>query len=77
VIAFLVRKAEQALFQYGILFVPQSEREANMLMTIGNSGNAVFAPAIGARAGVVVREIVPRVTVGAVILADRAPLPLG
>jgi len=36
--------------------------------------DAVFAPAIGAAACMVVREVVPGVAVGAVVLADGAPL---
>src|SRR5205823_11911908 len=38
---------------------------------------AVFAPAVGARARVVVREVFPRRAVGRVILAYRAPLARG
>ena len=38
---------------------------------------AVLVPAVGARAGVVVGERVPRVAVGAVVLAHRAPGALG
>src|SRR5262249_23692618 len=38
---------------------------------------AVFAPAVGAAAGVVVREVAPAVAVGRVVLADGRPLPLG
>ena len=38
---------------------------------------AVLAPAVGAAARVVVREVVPAVAVGRVVLAHRAPLPLG
>ena len=41
-----------------------------------DAGDAVLAPAIGAAAGVVVREVVPGVAVRAVVLAHRAPLAL-
>src|SRR5665213_4082798 len=40
-------------------------------------GEAVLAPAIRAAAGVIVRKIFPRGAAGRIILAHRAPLPLG
>src|SRR5206468_4958217 len=43
---------------------------------VGDPPEAVLAPAIGAGAGLVVGEVVPRIAVLAVVLAHRAPLPL-
>src|SRR5262249_46404459 len=43
---------------------------------VADAGEAVLAPAVGAAAGVVVRQVVPGVARGAVVLADGAPLPL-
>ena len=45
-----------------------------MLVGIAEAGETILAPAISAAAGHVVGEIVPGVAMGAVILADRAPL---
>src|SRR5207237_900484 len=47
------------------------------LAPVADSGQAVLVPAIRARAGVVVREVIPRRAVRAVILADGAPGALG
>src|SRR5271154_3280495 len=77
VIAFPVGKAEEALFQDGIFFVPQRQRQANVLVAIAKSGDAVLSPAIGAGACMVMRKITPCVAIGAVIFADGAPLALG
>ena len=44
------------------------------LLVVADAGEAVFTPAIRAGAGLIVREVVPRISVGAVVLADRAPL---
>src|ERR1700732_961358 len=66
VIAFLIRKAEQPLFQYRVLFIPQREREANMLMTIADARDAVFTPAIRSRTSVVMGEVIPSVSARAV-----------
>src|SRR5688572_27012480 len=74
-VAFVVGQPEEPLFENRILAVPESQAEAKMLLVIGNAGDAVFAPPVGARAGMVVREEVPGVAVLAVILADGAPLP--
>ena len=43
-------------------------------MVVTNPGEPVLAPVIGARACLIVREVVPGVAVFAVVLADRAPL---
>src|SRR5277367_2498757 len=74
VIAFAVGQAEQPLLQNGVLAVPEGQRETESLMIVGNAGDTVLAPAIGARAGLVVAEIVPGVAPLAVVLANRAPL---
>jgi hypothetical protein len=75
VIAFRARETEQALLQDGIGFVPQGEREAQPLLVVTETGDAVLAPAIGARARMVVRKVIPGLAFGAVVLAHRAPLP--
>ena len=53
--------------------VPQRQREADVLMPIGDAGEPVLIPAIGSRAGVIVRKVVPRGAVRAVVFADGAP----
>ena len=77
VIALVPGEAEEAFLEDGVAAVPEREPEAHHLMTVADSCNAVFAPAISARARVVVREIFPSRAVRAVIFADRAPLALG
>ena len=76
VIAFEIRQTEKPLLQNRVLLVPQSERKADVLMAVAKSGNAIFAPAVRARTCVIVREIVPRVAIRAVILAHSSPLAL-
>ena len=76
VVALVAGQAEDPLLEDRVAAVPEREREAEPLLDVGEAGQAVLAPAVGPRAGVVVREVVPRLAVGAVVLADRAPLPL-
>src|SRR5271168_338637 len=76
VIGLAVGQAEHPLLEYRILAVPQGERETQPLMVVADPGEAVLAPVIGARTGLIVAEIVPRITVLTVVLADRAPLAL-
>src|SRR5262245_32538277 len=75
-VAFAVGEAEEPLLEDLVLPVPQREGEAQVLLVIGNAGDAVLAPAIRPRAGVIVGEEVPGIAVLAVILAHRPPLPL-
>ena len=74
VIALAVGQAEQPLLEDGILPVPEREREAEALLVVGDAGQAVLAPVIGARARLVVAEVIPGVAVLAVVLAHGAPL---
>ena len=76
VVALGVRQAEQPLLEDRVAPVPQREREAQPLLVVADPGDAVLAPAVGARPGLVVGEVRPRVAVVAVVLADRAPLAL-
>ena len=78
VIAFAVGEAEQALLEDCVLAGPSrgAAREAEPLLIVGDSRQAIFAPAIGARAGLIVREIIPGVAPFAIVLADGSPLPL-
>src|SRR5581483_9457768 len=73
VIALAAGQAEEAFFQDRVAPVPEGEREADALVVIGDSGDAVLAPAVSLRARVVVRQVIPRRAVRAVILAHRAP----
>ncbi len=77
VIAFVAGQAEHPLLEDRVGAVPQREREAQLLLVVADAGDAVLAPAVGARARVIVRQVLPRGPVGAVVLAHRAPLPLG
>src|ERR1039457_6903458 len=77
VIPFAIREPEKPLLQDRVLFVPERESETDALVAIADAADSVLSPAIGARTRMIVRQIVPRVAVRAVVLADRAPLPLG
>ena len=54
VVALGAGEPEHALFEDGIAAVVERESKADALMAIADARDAVFAPAIGARAGVVV-----------------------
>ena len=44
-------------------------------MAVGNTADAIFSPAVGARAGVFVREVLPSRSARAIVFAHRTPLP--
>ena len=73
VIAFAACEAEEALLYDRIVAIPKRQRKADSLVTVADAGDAVLVPTIGARAGMIVRKIVPRRAVRRVILADSSP----
>ena len=73
VVALRAGQAEHPLLQDRVAAVPQRERHAQVLPDVTDAGHAVLAPPVGTRAGVVVREVVPGLAAGAVVLAHRPP----
>src|SRR4029450_9751872 len=59
VVALRARKAEEALLQDRVLPVPERESEAQPPLAVRDSEKPVLAPAVGAAARMVVREVVP------------------
>jgi hypothetical protein len=76
VVAFTVGQAEAALLENGILAIPERQGEAELLLVVGEAGDAVFPPAVGPGAGLVMGEEVPGIAVVALILPHRTPLAL-
>ena len=77
VIPFGSGQPEEPLLQDRIPAVPQGEPETEPALPVGDAEQTVLAPPVGAAAGVIVREKVPGFAVLGVVLAHRAPLPLG
>src|SRR5262245_34520796 len=63
VIAFAVGEAEQTLFEDRILPIPEREGETEQLGVVRDDGKTVFATVEGARAGMVVTEVILGVAV--------------
>jgi hypothetical protein len=76
VIALAVGQAKQPLLEDRVFAVPQGEGKAQPLFIVTEPGKPIFAPVIGARASLIVSEVIPRVAVFTVILAHRTPLAL-
>src|SRR5262249_8903992 len=74
VVSFVAGEAEEPFFEDGIAAIPQCDSEADVLMAIANTAEAIFAPAVGTRAGGIVGKVFPRGAVWTVVLADRRPL---
>jgi hypothetical protein len=74
-VPFIAREAEDPFLQNGISSVPEGDGEADILVTIGNAGQSILIPAIGARASLVVRKRFPGSPVWAVVFADGTPGP--
>ena len=76
-VALGAAQPEDALLEDLVLAVPEREREAERLPLVADPGEPVLVPAEDPRAGMVVREVVPRGAVVAVVLPDGAPGALG
>jgi hypothetical protein len=50
VVAFAVGESEDSLLEDRVRAVPEREREAEKLTIVGDAGQAVLAPSVGARA---------------------------
>src|SRR5262249_4926680 len=72
-VSLAVRESEQPLLEDGILAVPEGQGETEELPIVGDAGETILSPAIRPSARLVVAEVVPRVTIVAVVLADRSP----
>ena len=76
VVALRAGQPERPLLQDRVAPVPQGQGQAQPLLDVTEPGQPVLSPPVGLRPGMVVRQVIPRVAVGAVVLPHRAPLPL-
>src|SRR5205823_5368846 len=76
VVALVAGEAEDPLLEDRVASIPEHKRQAERLPLVADAGQPVLAPAVGARAGVVVREVLPGGAASAVVLAHGAPGPL-
>jgi hypothetical protein len=77
VIALTVGKPKEALFENGVLSIPEGKGQAKPLFFVRDTRQTILAPPVGTGTGVIVSEEVPGITVLAVILTHSAPLPFG
>ena len=75
-VTLLAGQPEEPLLEDGIATVPKGERETKALMIVADAEDAIFAPAIGLRSGVVMRKVIPSRAIGGIVFAHRAPLTL-
>ena len=76
VVALRPGQPEGALLQDRVAPVPQGQGQAQPLVDVAEPGQAILSPPVGPGPRLVVRQVVPGVAVGAVVLPHRAPLPL-
>src|SRR5258705_3757515 len=76
VVSLTVSKSEEALFKDRVALVPESNAKAKAVLVVRDPAKTVLAPTIRSRTRLFVAEVVPGVAVRAIVLPDRAPLPL-
>jgi hypothetical protein len=74
VIAFAVGHPEEPLLEDGVPAVPPGQGQAEALFVIVEPGQAVFPPALGPGAGLVMGKVIPGIAASALILPHRPPL---
>src|SRR5258708_30475337 len=74
-IAFVAGKAEDPFFQDGIALIPQRHSKTDHLSPVADAGPTVFVPPLSARTGVVMRQIFPRISAGAIVFPHGATGP--
>src|SRR5262249_40152981 len=74
VVALAVGEAEEPLLQDGVALVPQRERKAEQPLVVAKARDAVFAAVVGARASLVVGQVVPSFALAAHVFAHGPPL---
>src|SRR5579862_1904757 len=72
VVALVAGKTEGALLENRILAIPHRKRETQALFVITDTSHAIFAPAVGPRARLIVVEVFPGCAALAVVLAYGA-----
>ena len=75
-IPLIAGQSEEPLFENRIAAVPESQREAQPLVVIADSRDAVLAPAIGAHVRMLEGEKLPRGAAFAVVFTNGPPLAL-
>ena len=76
VVALVPSETEEALFENGILAIPQRRGKAQSAFAIGPPIEPVLAPAVNTRARVIVWKLRPAMPVWGIIFPHRPPLSL-
>src|SRR6476469_255369 len=76
VVSFGIAQTKEPLLQDRIVTVPERDGETQSLLQVAKPGEPVFSPVVRTGARVIVRDVLPRVAVLAVVFAYRSPLPL-
>src|SRR3954464_13239300 len=76
VITLAVRHTKESFLQDGIAPIPHSDREAELLLIVRDSGEPILPPTVGTRAGLIMREVIPGISIMTIVFAHRSPLSL-
>src|SRR5580765_6938394 len=75
VVGLAVRQTEGTLFEDGVVAIPQGHAKAEQLFIIADAGKTILPPVIDTGSGLIMREVVPGISILAVVLAHCTPLP--
>src|SRR5258708_16952982 len=75
-VAFAIRQSEETLFENWIVAIPQCHTKAEQLLFIADAGKTILAPVVSSGARLVMGEVVPGISIIAIVFTNRAPLAL-
>src|SRR5262249_17414134 len=74
VVALVAGQTEDSFFQNGIALVPQRQGKTGHLSAIADAGQAIFVPTVSAGTSVIMRQILPRVSIRGCSLRAQYPM---
>src|SRR5215831_11490786 len=76
-VTFGSAQSEQPLLENRIVAVPQRKGEAQPAFSVADSKQSILAPPVRPAARVIVRQVVPTLSSGRIVLANGTPLAFG
>ena len=74
-VSLTIGEAKEALLDDWIFAIPERQGEAQQLAIITDACQAIFSPLVGTGSCMIMTEGFPGIAIGAVVFANRAPLP--
>src|ERR1700730_6601677 len=75
VVALFTGQAKEALLENGVATIPQCQGETDLLVVVADAAQTIFPPTKSPGARLVIRQIIPGCSIGAIVFPHRPPRP--